>query len=252
MVTRIESFFFPERTHMNDIVSRYEPTIEMWTDPAKTDGLTLSMPVYILADKGTHSAAEDFTYGMQSIHRAVIVGETTIGGAHPTRGYEIGLGFVADIPGSRSLNPYTHTDWEGTGIHPDIPITPDKALETAETAVFTKELQQAGTEEEKRRIQWQLNNIRAAHSITAPNPKALAAYTGTYDGGLDFYVGGDSLFCRNPERGGRVFQLLYFAPDQFVLDENVELEFTRDPAGKVNGFNMHWSDGGTSYKARNM
>lgn len=252
MVTRVESYFFPERTHMNDIVSRYEGTTGMWTDPSKTNGLYLSMPVYILAGKGTHSAAEDFTYGMQSIHRAVIVGDTTIGGAHPTRGYEIGLGFFAVIPGARSLNPYTHTDWEGKGVIPDILVAPEKALETAEAAVFTHELQQAGTDEERRRIQWQLNNMLAPNRAAAADPKTFTAYTGTYEGGLDLYVDGSNLYCRNPERGGSVFKLLYFAPDQFVLDENVELEFTRDAAGKVTGFRMHWSNGGTSYKARNM
>jgi hypothetical protein len=252
MVTRVESFFFPERTHMNDIVDRYTGTDEMWTDPSKTEGLQLSIPVYILAGRGTHSAAEDFTYGMQSIHRAVIVGATTIGGAHPTRGYEIGFGFIAVIPRARSLNPYTHTDWEGTGVHPDIPVDSGKALETAIRAVFTRELQQAGTNEEKNRIQWQLNKFQAAHTTNAPDGKTLTAYTGTYQGGLDFYIDNGSLYCRNPERGGAVFKLLYFGPDEFVLDENVQLEFTRDGAGKVEGFRMHWSNGGISYKARNM
>jgi len=251
MVTRVESYFFPERTHMNDIVSRYEGTTEMWTDPGKTDGLYLSMPVYILACRGTHSAAEDFTYGMQSIHRAIIVGDTTIGGAHPTQDYDLGLGFVAEIPGARSLNPYTHTDWEGTGVRPDVLVAPEKPLETAETSYYTRQIQQAGTDEERDRFQWQFNNLKASLVSATPDSAALTAYTGVYEGGLDFYVRGRELYCRNPERGGGVFRCRYFAPDEFVLDENVELEFTRDAAGKVNGFRMHWSQGGVSYKARN-
>jgi hypothetical protein len=252
MVTRIESFFFPERTHMNDIVSRDEATIEMWTDPAKAEGLIFSKPVYILACRGTHSAAEDFTYGMQSVHRAVVVGETTIGGAHPTRDFDIAFGIFAAIPGSRSLNPYTHTDWEGTGVRPDLPAPLDKALEAAESAIFTHELQQAGTDEEKGQVQWQLNKFKAAHTTATADSSALAAYTGVYEGGLDFYIRGRDLYCRNPERGGGEFKLQYFAPDQFVLDENVQLEFTHNPAGKVEGFRMHWSNGRISYKARNM
>jgi|GEM_PF-229507 len=251
MVTRVESYFFPERTHMNDIVSRYEGTTEMWTDPGKTDGLYLSMPVYILACRGTHSAAEDFTYGMQSIHRAIIVGDTTIGGAHPTRGYEIGLGFFAMIPGARSLNPYTHTDWEGTGVRPDVLVAPEKALEAAESAFFTRQIQQAGTDEEKARFQWQFNNLKASLVTVTPDSAALAPYAGVYEGGLEFYVRGRDLYCRNPERGGGVFRCRYFAPGEFVLDENVELKFTRDGSGKVNGMEMHWSFGGVSYKARN-
>lgn len=252
MVSRVESYFFPGRTHMNDIVDRFEGTIEMWTDPTKTGGLCLSMPVYILASRGTHSAAEDFTYGMQSIHRAIVVGDTTIGGAHPTRGFDIGFGFVAEIPGQRSLNPYTHTDWEGTGVLPDVLVTPEKALETAEIDFFRKQAKQARTDEEKERAEWQLKRILASHVAVTPDSATLTAYAGVYEGGLEFYVRGNDLYCRNPERGGNVFKLSYFAPDEFVLDENVELEFTRDPIGKVNGFRMHWKDGGTSYKARNM
>jgi len=56
------------------------------------------------------------------------VGDTTGAEHNPVRPFSIGLGFVADIPYARSLNPYTHTDWEGTGVIPDIPIAADSAL----------------------------------------------------------------------------------------------------------------------------
>ena len=34
------------------------------------------------------------------------------------------------IPFARTLNPYTHTNWEGLGVRPDIAVPADKALET--------------------------------------------------------------------------------------------------------------------------
>lgn len=144
MVSQVASYFFPTNMHWNDMIYRNRKG-EFWTDPAEADSLTLSMPICILTSRRTFSAAEDFSYGMQSLRRAIIVGDTTGGGAHPTRPFSIGLGFVADIPYARSLNPYTHTDWEGTGVIPDIPIAADSALETAEKAILTGQVQNATT-----------------------------------------------------------------------------------------------------------
>jgi hypothetical protein len=35
------------------------------------------------------------------------------------------------IPSRRSINPITHTNWEGVGVIPDVAAAPDKALEAA-------------------------------------------------------------------------------------------------------------------------
>src|SRR6478672_6299238 len=46
MVSHIESYFFKEKTHMNDIISRgTKDTTVYYADPAKADSLNLSMPV---------------------------------------------------------------------------------------------------------------------------------------------------------------------------------------------------------------
>ena len=75
MVNYIESFFFKDKVHMNDIVNRpTNDTTVFYTNPELTDGVTLSMPVYILTSSRTFSAAEDFSYSMQTVKRATIVG----------------------------------------------------------------------------------------------------------------------------------------------------------------------------------
>jgi hypothetical protein len=84
-VAQVESYFFPAKTHMNDVINRDKSKWELWTNPAEADSLLLQMPVYILTARRTFSGAEDFSYSMQSIHRAVIVGDTTGGGAHRRR-----------------------------------------------------------------------------------------------------------------------------------------------------------------------
>jgi hypothetical protein len=251
MVSQIESYFFPVKTHLNDIVHRIEgKTEEFWADPAKAEGIYLKMPIYILTSRGTFSAAEDFTYGMQSIKRAVVVGEKTGGGAHPARFFPIGQGFVASIPHSRSLNPYTHTDWEGTGVRPDIPIAANKALETAQMAFQTERMNKATSDLEKRSAQWQINALLVSQTEQIKDSAFLSSFTGTYQGGLVFYVNQSTLYCRNAERGNQVFKLSFISGNRFVLDENVQVEFVKDNRENFSSMKMWWRDGRVSDKSK--
>lgn len=94
MVKQIASYLYAERTRLNDIYERRKnETMEFWAEPEIAENMKLSMPLYILTSNNTFSAAEDFTYAMQVNKRAVIVGDTTGGGAHPTGPVDIGQGF---------------------------------------------------------------------------------------------------------------------------------------------------------------
>ena len=250
MVSQIESYFFQARTHMNDIINRKNDSIVLWTDPAKSDSIVLQQPVYVLTSHHTFSGAEDFSYAMQSVHRAIIVGDTTGGGAHPTGPYPVAFGFVAAIPNGRTLNPYTHTDWEGTGVIPDIPVASADALTAAVKAIFTNKMQQASSEEEKRQAQWQLEDILARQSAATRDSASLVPYTGTYQGGLVFYANRSGLYCRNAERGDNTFKLIPISTDKFILDENVHVEFTKDDKGNVTGIDMWWNNGRKSNKSK--
>jgi hypothetical protein len=251
MVSQIESYFFPEKTHLNDIEHRpLGKTEEFWADPAKAEGTILKMPVYILTSRRTFSAAEDFTYGMQSIKRAIIVGDTTGGGAHPAGPFPIGQGFIASIPFARSLNPYTHTNWEGTGVRPDIPVAASKALEAAQMAILTERMNKVTSDEEKRRAQWQINELLAKQKEEIKDAAFLSSFTGTYQGGLAFYVDKSTLYCRNAERGNEVFKLIFVSGNRFILDENVQVEFVKDNQDKFSSIKMWWRDGRVSNKSR--
>jgi len=87
--------------------------------------------LYILTNKQTFSAGEEFAYNLQAQHRAIIIGERTGGGAHPVAPEPVGNNFTANIPNSRAINPITKTNWEGVGVKPDREVITDRALETA-------------------------------------------------------------------------------------------------------------------------
>lgn len=251
MVRQIESYFFKERTHMMDIINRRDnSTHDFWADPIDADSLTLSMPVYILTSAQTFSAAEDFSYGMQSVGRAFTVGETTGGGAHPTGPFDVGQGFVANIPFAQSMNPYTKTNWEGTGVKPDIAVPASQALEKAIEAIFTRQLTTATNDEEKRKAQWSLYKLKAEANTRQVKEEIFAQYAGIYEGGLDFYAKGDHFYYKNAERGGTIFELKTVSDNLFVLDENVIVEFVKDTNGQYTSLNMLWIGGGLSTKPK--
>jgi C-terminal processing protease CtpA/Prc len=88
-------------------------------------------PVYVLTSSKTFSGAEEFAYNLKNLKRATIVGETTGGGAHPTMGKRVDDHFMIGVPFARAINPITKTNWEGTGVTPDVAVPADQALETA-------------------------------------------------------------------------------------------------------------------------
>lgn len=251
MVNQIESYFFGQKIHMLSIIDPGEnKTYELFADPAKVDSVTLTMPMYILTSNNTFSGAEDFSYAMQSVKRATIVGETTGGGANMPRSYSFGYGVVGRIPGARPQNPYTKTNWEGIGVKPDIAVPAEKALSKAQATALTDLLAKATNEWEKRRLQWSLNALKASDSTTSPDPATLNQYVGVYQGGLDFYVKDNRLFCKNAERGNGIFELKPIADALFVLDENVQVQFEKEDTDAYSKIKMLWRDGGISEKPK--
>lgn len=131
-VNMICGYFLEESTHINDMFDRAaKTTTAYWTRPDSSFTKMVKMPLYILTNNKTFSAAEEFCYDLQCIKRATIIGETTGGGAHGTFSRDAGFGFVLSIPYSTAVNPITKTSWEKVGVKPEIEVPSDKALETA-------------------------------------------------------------------------------------------------------------------------
>ena len=138
MVALLCSYLFgPKPVHLNDQYSRVEDaTHQWWTLPYLPGSRYEDKPVYVLTSERTFSAAEEFAYNLKSLKRATIVGETTGGGAHPGRVRPLGDRFSMFVPTGRSINPVTKTNWEGTGVSPDVAVQADLALKTAHLAAL--------------------------------------------------------------------------------------------------------------------
>lgn len=126
----LASYFLPERVLLNRLVFRKEESMEAWAGPSTRAAFT-KVPVYVLVSGTTFSAGEAFAYGLQQRGRAVLVGETTKGGANPNRFFPVGQGLELSLSVGRTVNPVSGTNWEGVGVRPDVAVPASQALDKA-------------------------------------------------------------------------------------------------------------------------
>lgn len=139
MVAVLASYFFraDAKVHLNDLANRIEGTknyemMESWTLPTLPAERYLEKPVYLLIGPRTFSGAEEFSYDLQALKRATIVGEPSGGGANPGGPLRLGDHFEAFMPRGHAINPITKTNWEGVGVQPDVRVPQADALNAAQ------------------------------------------------------------------------------------------------------------------------
>lgn len=139
MVALISSYLFDQPTHLNDLYWREgDRTHQWWTLPYVPGKRYGNKDVYVLTARRTFSAAEEFTYNLKNLKRATIIGETTGGGAHPGGPRRVNDHFAVWVPSGRAINPISKTNWEGTGVKPDVEVPASLALKTAHLAALNK------------------------------------------------------------------------------------------------------------------
>jgi C-terminal processing protease CtpA/Prc len=133
MVSLVSSYFLGEEPLLlGSIHWRDDDTIQQyWTLPYVPGRRLDDKPLYILVNKETFSAGEGFAYDMQARKRGIIIGEQTDGGAHPGASYRLQQHFEAFIPIGCPTHPITKRNWEGLGVTPDVPASPEQALKIA-------------------------------------------------------------------------------------------------------------------------
>lgn len=139
MVQYLCSYFFDQKVHLNSLYWRDgDQTEEYWTLDKIGGQKMPDVPLFVLTAKRTFSGAEEFSYNMQTRKRATLIGETTGGGANPGDILSINKELEVFIPTGAAVNPVTKTNWEGTGVIPEVKVPAeealDKAIELATTA----------------------------------------------------------------------------------------------------------------------
>jgi hypothetical protein len=132
MVALIATYLFDRPTHLNDFYDRSQnSTEESWTFPPVPGNTLADKPAFVLTSSTTFSAAEGFSYDLKMLKRATLVGETTSGRGHMGAPHRIDDHFTIRVPSMKVTNPISKTNWEGTGVEPDVKVKAADALKAA-------------------------------------------------------------------------------------------------------------------------
>jgi peptidase S41-like protein len=161
MVAAVCSYLLPPNTLINKFYwrpgNRWD---EFRTGRVSGRPYGTTRPVYVLTSDGTFSGAEEFAYDIQTQRRGEVVGDTTGGGAHPGGLRQVTPRFGVFVPAGRAVNPVTGTNWEGTGVRPDVPVPSDAALRTAHLRALDRLLAAEHDEEVRAALRRAIEDVK--------------------------------------------------------------------------------------------
>lgn len=219
------------------------------TGATRHSGVLAGKPCYVLVDGHTGSAAEAFAYALQQARAARIVGDPTFGAANNNREIPIAPRFILSLSYRRPISPVSGTNWEGSGVRPDIAVPAVDARAVAELEALdrlsaTPELATAT----RNAAHWARAEAQARLHPPAWTAARLQRLAGTYGTTRVDYVGDGLRLTRldrpkwhaamrlRPLTDDGLFAVDAFAFDDLrvrITEQQVEYLFGRDDAREV-------------------
>lgn len=130
MVRRVISYFTPkkERLPLYTYECSNSKSIGIVTDKKLIGERILNIPMAVIISSKTYSAGETFSYVLQQHKLAKVFGQTSKGGAHSWKEYNINDSLSIQIPTCRPIHPVTESNWEGVGVIPDVECENEEAI----------------------------------------------------------------------------------------------------------------------------
>jgi hypothetical protein len=251
MIQLITSYFFPEPVHLNSFyIRKSDSTQQFWTQACVQGPRMTDIDLYVLTSDYTFSGAEEFTYNLKNLERATIIGDTTGGGAHPTdmRLFE-NLNCGISLPFGRAVNPITGTNWEDTGVAPDIVVPQEQALDVAHLEALKKLSEKIKDPDRQAKFKWAIDGKNAKLNPVTVEASELQKYAGQY-GPRKFWVEDGTLYYQREDRPK--YALIPMGNHWFMLEglDYFRIEFLPDQTGQINELIGHYDGGQTDSNKR--
>jgi retinol-binding protein 3 len=252
MIQLMSSYLFEEPVHLNSFyVRKTDETNQFWTQSWVEGPKMVDIPVFVLTSSYTFSGAEEFTYNLKNMKRGTIIGETTGGGAHPVNGRVFEkLNVSMALPFGRAVNPITGTNWEGTGVEPDIKVPAEQALMVARLKAIKNLRKNEQDETKKQQIDWVLKGLEIEKNPVTIDTGVFKAYEGVYGPRKIWQEDGKFYYLRE---GRQKYELTPMGNDMFLLKDldYFRIKFKRNKAGAVIEIIGMYDNGRTDSTKRN-
>ena len=176
----------------------------------------------------TAVAAMGFLAGSDALIFDLRPAAAPISDEYQVKGYPV----VVSLPFGRAVNPISGTNWEGSGVEPDIAVPAAEALEVAHAkalAVIAEKATDPRIKAEAEFTRGLLEDRRAPATLSASE---MQAYVGSYGPRVVSLADGVLWYQR---QGGPKVRLQAAGQDRFLVGDLdfFRVRFERDAAGKV-------------------
>lgn len=230
----IASHLFERSTHYANVYRREgDRTEQQWTTNFVTGPLLTRQDVFILLGRDSFSGAESLAYNLQALGRATIVGEQTRGGATGINTLRVNERFQVSVSDVNFTSPVTNSNWEATGVVPDVPCARAEALVVAHLLALERLAEKSDDPAQKTELAWARVLVEAsARRSPAASEQALQEFCGQY-GSRNISLEAGALQYRRGEDA--ILALRAVGTDLFMLDgiAAFQLRFERDAGGRV-------------------
>lgn len=153
-----------------------QPTVDEKTQTAIIDSATAALnDAYVFPDVAK-KMEQLVRNNLKNLKRGTIIGEVTGGGAHPVNIQDFPtLHISLQVPYGRAINPITKTNWECTGVTPDINVPADQALTVARIEALKKIMDKEQNPTRKKQLAWAMKSLEPEKNPVTLDAKMLAS-----------------------------------------------------------------------------
>jgi len=208
----------------------------------------LDIPVYLLVSGSTGSGAEAFSYRMQYLQRATLVGQTTRGAETPVEELALDEDFVLTVPCWKRIYSITGSGWEKTGVTPDVVVESGDAFDVAYRMALETQLSKVQDDTRLFRVNWAIDGLRARTAPVSISDEIAQSYVGTYGERTITLENGRLHYQRTgPKYVLRPLSDVLFQPEGL---DYFRIRFTRNSDGRVTELVGIYNDGRTDPSPR--